>query len=849
MKDLWKPCFSREKRGFLMLVLSLGFFFVGPALADSPIYQGPVWDAAPAAAYNSQRGEFLVVWNVFSPLFGPVMGQLIKENGDKVRAPFEIITSGGVLPRVAYNAQKNEYLVVAESNYSIVGQRVGALGMKVGGLNTYLNHANLNDVKYRVPRVLYNSLAGTYLVAGASWNDTPSCTLQIYTLPVGASGQPLASATRVADESYSYCSDGAIYALEYAPIASTQAPQGRYLLAVSQPDNYLRMLDSQGQLLRVWYDPIQGTWKENVPFQALADPKYNVDIAYGMWDEKPVFFLVWGDPIGINVPGHGIWTGIWGGIVDAAKELYLTTDTPYNVTFPVSYQWNHFTTDPNSKTWKPVAKYNPAAGTFVVAWRETPLGDPRDLTNVNHIRVNTVSQYATPPPQDNLVVSSTGGTEDPKLPAIAASGKTAAVLIAWEDYRNGWPDIYGTMFDAGARITSGINPGGSIPAQWKSVSAGSDHSLGIKGDGSLWAWGANSNGQLGTGGEPEADQPVPVPVAQGSTWSQVSAGYRYTQGIKTDGGLWAWGINDEGQLGTGVQFTDLFIPFQVTQGSMWSQVSAGYQHTLGIRTDGSLWAWGANSYGQIGIGESLVNQPTPMPVASGSSWFQASAGEFHSLGIKTDGHLWAWGSNYKGALGIGIPPGETHEPSEELNVGPFAQVSAGYYYSLGIRPIRDDLGGGDQWAWGINDYGQLGIGEPSSDYRVFPSPLPPGGWVQVSAGHAHSLGIKTDGSLWAWGDNLYGQLGLGSEIKKQYSPFQVGNETDWVSVSAGRSHSLGLRSDGCLYAWGLNDHGQLGLGDIQERHVPTLIPFSCPSLNPPPVPIGLRLWLPLILKQ
>jgi len=717
----------------------------------------------------------------------------------------------------------------------------------VGGVITYLNKAN-TSVNVRVPRVLYNSQAGNYLVSGASWSDTPSCTIQIYTIQVSASGQPLAAPTKVlgeAGEAYSYCADGAIYALEYAPVASAKAPQGRYLLAINGP-NDLRMLNSQGQVLQVLYDQAHDTWYDNVPFQSLVgSTQYNIDIAYGAWGVyEKAFFLVWGDP-SRKVSGNSHQVGIWGGIVPAGKELYYTTDSVSNEIFPLAWQLSHLTDTDNYKQWKPVVKFNNTAATFVVAWRETPGTAPYDLTSVNHIRVNTSSSYSIPP-QTNLVVSATMGTENPMAPALASSSKTAALLIAWEDYRNILGDIYGTMFDSGNRSTSGINPGGSLPTYWKAVSTGSNHSLGIKGDGTLWAWGANSNGQLGTGGEPEADQPVPVPVAQGSTWSQVSAGYRYTLGIKTDGGLWAWGINDDGQLGTGVQFMDLFLPFQVTQGSTWSQVSAGYQHTLGIKTDGSLWAWGANSYGQLGIGESLVNQPTPMPVASGSSWFQASAGEFHTLGIKTDGTLWAWGSNYKGALGIGIPPGETHEPSPELNVGPFVQVSAGYYYTLGLQYSQERY----LWSWGDNDNGQLGIGEPLVNFSSVPAPVFSGlPWVQVSAGFSHSLGIKTDGSLWAWGNNERGELGTGDDNARQYSPIQVGKEMDWVSVSAGNFFSLGLRSDGCLYAWGLNDHGQLGLGDIQERHVPTLIPFSCPSLNPPPVPIGLRLWLPLILKQ
>jgi hypothetical protein len=449
------------KRTALGLVFLLWLLFNGPVMADSPIYQGFWWDTAPAVAYNSQRGEFLVVWNYFDfrylpddvRFFGPVMGQLIWESGEKIGGPFQILDVG-VLSKVAYNAQTNEYLVVAERFYNTVGQRVSYFGLKVGGMTTFLTNA-------RAPRVLYNSLAGNYLVAGAWWSSSPSCTLQIYTLQVDAFGQPLGSATKVADEAYSYCGDNAgLYALEYAPIPSSKAPQGRYLLAIDRPTN-LKLLDSQGQVLPVLYDQAHNTWYENLPFQqSKVGTPYNIDIAYGSWAGQPAFFLIWGD-INQNVPDYGVWTGIWGGIVEAAKELYYTTDPVSNEVFPISWEWSHVTYPDIYKQWKPVVKYNNSAATFVVAWRETPGSDVRDLTLVNHIRVNTSNGYRIPP-LANLVVSATSGTENPALPAIGSSSKTPRVLIAWEDWRNIIGDIYGTFFNAATRDTSGISNGSKI---------------------------------------------------------------------------------------------------------------------------------------------------------------------------------------------------------------------------------------------------------------------------------------------------------------------------------------------------------------------------------------------------
>lgn len=831
MEDFRRPRFPGEKRGFFILVLWILCLLSVPAQADSPIYQGFLWDAAPAAAYNSQKGEFLVVWNVYNPFFplpdtrffGPVMGQLIKENGGKIGEPFEIITEGGVLPKVAYNLQTNEYLVVAEQYYNIVGQRVSALGLKVGGPTTYLTNA-------RVPRVLYNSLAGNFLVAGAWWSDTPSCTLQVYTLPVSATGQPQGTAAKVADEGYNYCADGGVYALEYAPLAGGKAPQGRYLLSVARPD-VLRMLDSEGKLLRVLYDPAHDIWYDEVPFQqSKVGTPYNIDIAYGLWGGQPAFFLVWGD-INQSVPNYGLWTGIWGGIVEASKELYYTTDMASNEVFPLSYAWSHLTFPDVYKQWKPVVKYNHIAGTFVIAWRETPGGDSRDVTNVNHIRVNTSNSYRIPP-LANLVVSATGGTENPMLPAIASGGKTSKLLIVWEDYLNILGDIYGIFFDGADRGTSEIGPGppGNLPVHWRSISAGNLYSLGIRSDGSLWAWGDNTSGQLGLGNQFSRNSPASV--AAGSAWSRVSAGQVHSLGIRTDGGLWSWGKNDFGQLGLGEPLQDKPDPTRVGTWLDWSTASAGESHSLGIRSDGSLWAWGRNAYGELGLGDPLQEKHDPQQVGAWNDWRDVCAAHGFSHGTRSDWSCWAWGYNKIGwSLGVGDNK-DRHEPTPTMGSGDWLTVDNGGAHALGIK---SDHG---LWSWGGNGAGQLGLGLGNTDEMV-PTPMPGGSdWLAISAGGLHSLGLRLDGSLWAWGNNDRGQLGLGDVLQNRYIPERVGVWSDWISVSAGGNFSLGIRADGSLWAWGGNESGQLGLGDNQERHFPTWVILPNTMIR-----------LPLILKQ
>jgi alpha-tubulin suppressor-like RCC1 family protein len=812
-----------------MLLFSILFLIVQPAHADSPIYQGLLWDTTPAAAYNAKRGEFLVVWTVFNPLFppndvrffGPVMGQLIRENGSMVGDAFEIMAAGGVVPQVAYHERNNEYLVVAESNYQTVGQRVSAIGQKIGGLTTYLSYA-------RAPRVLYNTLAGNYMVAGAWWSDAPTCTIVIGTVQVSASGQPMGAPTMVANEGYGYCGDNTgIYDVAYAPISSNRAPWGRYLLAIGHPAN-LKMLDSSGRVMPVLYDFAHSQWiDDKVPFQSgVTGTPYDFRMAFGYVGGQPVFFLAWADSNHyIQVFGQTKqWTGIWGGLVKADQELYDSTAVVKNEVFPVSsYQWDHNVFPDYYKQWKPMVHYSSSAGTFVVVWRETPKEGTGDLTSVNHIRVNTSSGYRIPP-LDNLVVSATGGTENPSLPVLAASSRSGAVLMAWEDHRGflGIGDIYGTMFDAGTRTTSGINPGppGEAPVYWKSIAAGNFHTLGIQSDESLWAWGDNYNGQLGLGNQ--NDQDLPQPVDPGTAWSLVAAGVGHAHGIKVDGSLWSWGTNYTGQLGIGEQFPDQNIPKPVDVGSAWTQISAGDQHTVGIKMNGGLWAWGWNGNGQLGIGSQTV-QFIPVPVDPGSIWFRVSAGGYHTVGIKADRSLWAWGHNGKGQVGIG----KSIDPEIPMPVEPgsmWNNVATGMFHTLGIKLD------GSLWAWGLNDRGQLGIGEPLAN-QFNPVPVAPGStWVQIAAGHYHTIGIKTDGSLWSWGENSLGQLGLG-DIQDRYEPTRIGTFSDWVMVSAGLYHSLGLRANGCLYSWGNSGFGQLGLGDTRDRHEPTLIPSSCPDLS------------------
>src|SRR3990170_1798433 len=235
--------------------------------------------------------------------------------------------------------------------------------------------------------------------------------------------------------------------------------------------------------------------------------------------------------------------------------------------------------------------------------------------------------------------------------------------------------------------------------------------------------------------------------------SQIAAGSYHTLAIKSDGTLWAWGYNYSGQLGDGTT-SNKTTPVQIGTGTNWSQIAAGGYHSLAIKSDGTLWAWSGNSFGQLGDGTSRDYKTTPVQIGTGTNWSQIAAGDYHTLAIKSDGTLWAWGYNSYGQLGDGASGGGNYKTTPvQIGTGTnWSQIAAGGYHTLAIKSD------GTLWAWGGNSFGQLGDGT-SSDYKTTPVQIGTGtNWSQIAAGGYHTLAIKSDRTLWAWG-NYYGQLG------------------------------------------------------------------------------------------
>ncbi len=338
------------------------------------------------------------------------------------------------------------------------------------------------------------------------------------------------------------------------------------------------------------------------------------------------------------------------------------------------------------------------------------------------------------------------------------------------------------------------------------MSAGGMHSLAIQKDGSLWAWGDNVDGQLGLGDN--EDRTIPTQVSS-EQWRSLTAGLQHSLGIREDGSLWAWGSNEFGQLAQGEDIAESDEPLQVGTATDWLAVTAGIYHTLSLTHDGKLLAWGNNEKGQLGNG-SFAHSTIPLVIQETWTWKMVSAGGYHSLGIREDGTLWAWGSNTYGQSAQGDELTASNEPLQVGTENDWLMVSAGGQYSLGIRAD------GSLWAWGENLEGQLGVDAAIEQSNA---PMQVGedtDWLAVSAGDIHSLALKKDGTLWAWGDNNSGQLGNGTDI--EYSDTPVSVPGSWYALQAGAYHNLAMKHNGSLWAWGANWKDQIGAGTEQEQY-------------------------------
>jgi YD repeat-containing protein len=330
----------------------------------------------------------------------------------------------------------------------------------------------------------------------------------------------------------------------------------------------------------------------------------------------------------------------------------------------------------------------------------------------------------------------------------------------------------------------------------------------------LWTWGANYTGQLGTGNTTDRSSPGTTAGA-GTTWCQTSAGgYYHTTAIKTDGTLWTWGGNNYGQLGDGTINPRSSPVTTAGAGTTWCQVSASGYHTAAVKTDGTLWTWGYNGLGRLGTGTTTDRSSPGTTAGAGTTWCQVSTGGQATMAVKTDGTLWTWGYNRCGRLGTGTTTDQS-SPVTTAGAGTtWCQVTTNGYHTAAVKTD------GTLWTWGYNGLGRLGTGTTTD--RSSPGTTAGAGttWCQVGAGYRHTMAIKTDGTLWTWGGNNFGQLGDNTTTDQSSPGTTAGAGTTWCQVSASGLHTMAIKTDGTLWTWGRNIDGRLGDGTTTSRSSP-----------------------------
>jgi alpha-tubulin suppressor-like RCC1 family protein/fibronectin type 3 domain-containing protein len=386
------------------------------------------------------------------------------------------------------------------------------------------------------------------------------------------------------------------------------------------------------------------------------------------------------------------------------------------------------------------------------------------------------------------------------------------------------------------------------------VAEGYSHTMAAKNNGTIWAWGKNSNGQLGNG--TNLDSPVPVQVKNLFGIKMLAGGESHSLALKNDGTVWAWGNNSNGQLGNGT-YNSTNTPIKVSNIDNIVMVRTGDYHSLAIRSDGTVWGWGANWYGQLGNG-TYDYANTPVQVPGLTNIVSISAGYAHSLALKSDGTVWAWGYNDTGELGNGTND-TTNVPVQVLNISNVVAIASGMEHSVALKID------GTVWCWGANYSGQLGDGTwENSNMPVQVSDSFHA--ISIAAGESHTLAIKEDGSAWMWGgvwywnsgfsystptqmttfgavlsmasggghlvalkndktvwtmgENIYGQLGNGKDCKYPHTQI-VDNLQNVAKVSGGMFFTVALKTDGTVWAWGNNERWQVGEGNGEDIITPT----------------------------
>jgi alpha-tubulin suppressor-like RCC1 family protein len=370
--------------------------------------------------------------------------------------------------------------------------------------------------------------------------------------------------------------------------------------------------------------------------------------------------------------------------------------------------------------------------------------------------------------------------------------RSDSTLYGWGNNTNGVIGSYSLQSLSNMVVISPVQVSGG--GSWTSISAGGGHSLAIKSDFKLYAWGNNTIGQTAQAGTT-------------FSWTQIAAGINHSVAIRSDGILFTWGQNNGGQLG----LSDTVYRSSPVQlgSSSWSQISAGSSHTIAIRSDSTLWAWGYNNVGQVGLGDTS-NRSSPVQIGSVNTWSKVSAGSSQSFAIRSDASLYAWGLNVSfGELGDGTVINKS-SPVQVGSPTSWTQIAVGSSFTGGIDTL------GRLYTWGYNLQGQLGSGVTA--YRSAPVQVTGNSWNFIAAGQNAMAGIDTLGKLYTWGNNAQGEFGDNSATTvTRSSPVILSGTSSWSSVTAGTQTVFAITTANALWAWGVGTSGTLGDNTIVSK--------------------------------
>jgi alpha-tubulin suppressor-like RCC1 family protein len=421
---------------------------------------------------------------------------------------------------------------------------------------------------------------------------------------------------------------------------------------------------------------------------------------------------------------------------------------------------------------------------FSVVLESQPISDVSINLIVNDVTEGTVSPlvlFYTPANWNFEQTVSVSGVDD----SVADGDQVYTIEIS---PASSIDPVYKGLDSLNCEVTN-RNDDGAI-----AIAASDSHTVAVKADGSVWAWGNNNRGQLGDG--TTTDSLTLVQVNGISEVIGITAAEFFTVALKEDGTVWAWGANSSGQLGDEtnvdrlqpVQVNGLSGVVAVASGCSHTYGSPGYGHTVALKNDGTVWTWGRNFAGQLGDG-TITDRSSPDKVSGLSGIIAVAAGNLHSVALKSDGTVWTWGRNSLGQLGDGTTD-DQRTPVMVDSLGNILDVTASWHRTAVITET------GKVWAWGkfADDIKSLGIGD------------------------IHMIALEGNGSVWAQGSNFDGQLGDGTTARRLTPIESIIGETEFIA--SGGYHAVAILDDGSVWTWGNNESGQLGDGTTANESTP-----------------------------